>query len=613
MCSTCFLCLHYTFVITGLEGIGLSDALDQLHKAHESRIVSSAQTALILITIVCGFFIIRSITWELYGRVLTNSIAIVFTLSGIYFLRQRGARKIAAILSLLGISTAAGYAAYSSGGITNPAFFWLLILPILGGMIGARSGAIFGSCCSFVVGCILISTELIYGVPENLTPVDARVMQDLAHQIAQLISFALATFFLYQQIEVAEVRVAGTVNALSDEVEARTDAEKHAARASEIKSQFLANMSHEIRTPMNGVLGALSLLENTGLKDRQSEYLDIARSSSNTLMVVINDILDISKIESGSLDIESTPFSLLSLIHDMEQSMSFRASEKGVELRCVSSIAQDAVLGDPVRMRQVMDNLVGNAIKFTSEGQVTIRATLAPVSVDDGSFRLTFEVEDSGIGISSEQQSLLFVPFSQVEASTTRRFGGTGLGLSICKQLVEALGGEISVVSQPGEGSTFSFSIPLSRSETTVDTSLTELAEKMWETNVKRSNIGARVLLVEDNQINATIAEAMLLPLGVEVDFAINGAEAIAKLLEDEGHYQVVFMDCQMPVMDGYSATAEIRKHSQFAELPIISMTANAMKGDREKCLAAGMNDYITKPIDPEVLARKLGEWLGVS
>jgi len=596
-------------VSIGLEGTGLSDALDQLHKAHESRIVSSAQTALILITIVCGFFIIRSITWELYGRVLTNSIAIGFTLSGIYFLRQHGARKIAAILSLLGISTAAGYAAYSSGGITNPAFFWLLILPILGGMIGARTGAIFGSFCSFVVGIILISIELYYGAPENLTPVDARVVQDLAHQIAQLISFALATFFLYQQIEVAEVRVAGTVNALSDEVDARTDAERHAARASEVKSQFLANMSHEIRTPMNGVLGALSLLENTGLKGRQSEYLDIARSSSNTLMVVINDILDISKIESGSLDIESTPFSLLGLIHDMEQSMSFRASEKEIAFRCVSDIAQDAVLGDPVRVRQVMDNLVGNAIKFTEHGEVFVRTRLAPVA-DDDTLCLSFQVKDSGIGISSEQQSLLFIPFSQVEASTTRRFGGTGLGLSICKQLIEALGGEISVVSQLGEGSTFSFSIPLSRSETTVDTSVTELAEKMRETNEKRSNIGARVLLVEDNQINATIAEAMLLPLGVEVDFAVNGAEAVAKLLEDEDPYQVVFMDCQMPVMDGYTATAEIRKHSQLAELPIIAMTANAMKGDREKCLAAGMNDYITKPIDPEVLARKLGEWL---
>jgi signal transduction histidine kinase/CheY-like chemotaxis protein len=603
--------MHYTSRQILFEEVGLSEALDKSHEAHESRIISSAQTALILICVVCGFFIVRSLEWELYGRVLTNSIAIVFTLCGIYALRVYGSLRLASMLSVFGLSITAGYAAYSSGGISNPAFFWLLLLPVIGGMIGMRTGAVFGSFCSIVVASILITMEKSFGAPPNLTPAGARAAQDLAHQIGQLISFSVTTFFLYKQVQATEDRIEMTVSALSEEVEARTEAEKNAARASEIKSQFLANMSHEIRTPMNGVLGALSLLDSSSLEDKQKEYVSIARSSSNTLMAVINDILDISKIESGHLDIESTSFSLDGLIRDMVQAMSFRANEKGIRFRCRSNIEHDPVMGDPVRVRQVMDNLVGNAIKFTEQGSVSIQATLK--QDETGALRFTFAVEDTGIGIPEDLRSLLFVPFSQVESSTTRRFGGTGLGLSICKQLVSALGGDISVSSTAGEGSTFSFTIPLQKGDALadpLDSLHAELAKKMLPTSSEKSNTVPKVLLVEDNQINAKIAEAMLLPLGVSIDFAANGAEAVSMLVENGSAYQLVFMDCQMPVMDGYTAAAEIRRHSHLAKLPIIAMTANAMKGDREKCLAAGMSDYISKPIDPGVLSQKLEAWL---
>ena len=600
--------MHYTSRQILFEEVGLSEALDKLHEAHKSRIISSAQTALILICVVCGFFIVRSLEWELYGRVLTNSIAIVFTLCGIYALRVHGSLRLASMLSVFGLSITAGYAAYSSGGISNPAFFWLLLLPVIGGMIGMRIGAVFGSFCSIVVASILIVIEKNYGAPPNLTPAGARAAQDLAHQIGQLISFSVTTFFLYKQVQATEDRIEMTVSALSEEVDARTKAEKSAARASEIKSQFLANMSHEIRTPMNGVLGALSLLDSSSLEDKQKEYVSIARSSSNTLMAVINDILDISKIESGHLNIESTSFSLDGLIRDMELAMSFRAKEKGIRFRCISDIDHDLVMGDPLRVRQVMDNLVGNAIKFTEQGSVSIQAALAPDG--KGALRFTFAVEDTGIGIPEDLRSLLFVPFSQLESSTTRRFGGTGLGLSICKQLVAALGGDISVSSTAGEGSTFSFTVPLQKGEVFVDPSQAELAKEMLHTSSQKSNKVPKILLVEDNQINAKIAEAMLLPLGVSIDFAVNGEEALSMLLENGSAYQLVFMDCQMPVMDGYTAAAEIRRHAQLAKLPIIAMTANAMKGDREKCLAAGMSDYISKPIDPGVLSQMLDAWL---
>jgi len=600
--------MHYTSRQILFEEVGLSEALDKLHEAHKSRIISSAQTALILICVVCGFFIVRSIEWELYGRVLTNSIAIVFTLCGIYALRVHGSLRLASMLSVFGLSITAGYAAYSSGGISNPAFFWLLLLPVIGGMIGMRIGAVFGSFCSIVVASILIVIEKNYGAPPNLTPAGARAAQDLAHQIGQLISFSVTTFFLYKQVQATEDRIEMTVSALSEEVDARTKAEKSAARASEIKSQFLANMSHEIRTPMNGVLGALSLLDSSSLEVKQKEYVSIARSSSNTLMAVINDILDISKIESGHLNIESTSFSLDGLIRDMELAMSFRAKEKGVRFHCISDIEHDLVMGDPLRVRQVMDNLVGNAIKFTEQGSVSIQAALAPDG--KGALRFTFAVEDTGIGIPEDLRSLLFVPFSQLESSTTRRFGGTGLGLSICKQLVAALGGDISVSSTAGEGSTFSFTVPLQKGDAFVDPSQAELAKKMLHTSSQKSNKVPKILLVEDNQINAKIAEAMLLPLGVSIDFAVNGEEALSMLLENGSAYQLVFMDCQMPVMDGYTAAAEIRLHAQLAKLPIIAMTANAMKGDREKCLAVGMSDYISKPIDPDVLSQMLDAWL---
>ncbi|MBF0317552.1 MAG: response regulator, partial [Nitrospirae bacterium] len=376
------------------------------------------------------------------------------------------------------------------------------------------------------------------------------------------------------------------------------------AKASRFKSEFLANMSHEIRTPMNAVIGFSALALKTELSPRQYDYVAKIESSARSLLGLINDILDFSKIEAGKLEIETIDFNLEDVMDTVTNIVSVKAMEKGIDF--ISTTGSDVpvfLVGDPLRLRQVLINLSNNAIKFTSSGHVVVNTEL--LRKDDAQCLLRFSVSDTGIGMTDEQVTKLFTAFSQADTSITRRFGGTGLGLAISKTLVELMGGQISVVSETGKGSTFSFTATFAYNPHERKREQAVAADMKGVTD---TITGARVLLVEDNVLNRQVAAEILKGLGVFVEMAANGREAVdaVKLRE----YDIVFMDVQMPVMGGYEATALIREDERFKDLPIVAMTAHAVSGTREACIAAGMNDYVGKPIEPEHVHKALLRWL---
>lgn len=370
------------------------------------------------------------------------------------------------------------------------------------------------------------------------------------------------------------------------------ESEQKSRAATQAKSDFLANMTHEIRTPLNGVLGGTSLLEDTSLSQQQKEYVRIVKASADSLLTLVNDILDFSKIEARKLELEKIEFELLQSVEDICQILSHPAKKKGLSLNyTMGSDLPKVVIGDPTRIRQILLNLVNNAIKFTSKGQIEIRVAL------DGD-KILFQVIDTGVGIPEGSLEKMFKAFSQLDASTTRKYGGTGLGLSICRELVSLMGGEIGVESVEGKGSTFWFKVPLPRStKESVNTSHREV----------RTSEPLKILVAEDNSVNQMIFKVMLEKMGHMVHLVTNGREALDAL--SVGHYNLVLMDCQMPEMDGYEATRQIRSSgASWADTYVIAITANAMSGDRAQCLAAGMNDYIPKPIKKEQLSEVLSK-----
>ncbi len=407
---------------------------------------------------------------------------------------------------------------------------------------------------------------------------------------------------------------------LEREIQVRKQAEQamsvardEAERATMAKSEFLAVMSHEIRTPMTGMTGSLDLLQSTDMSADQRELLNIGRTSARALLTIINDILDFSKIEAGKLELETVPFHPRQLLKEVCDLVGPSAGTKGVELLArVADDVPERVRGDPSRLVQILLNLTNNAVKFTERGQVSLELSL--LGKRDEKAVLSIEVRDTGIGMTEAQIERLFRPFAQAESSTARRFGGSGLGLAIVKRLLDLMGGEIHVTSEPGKGSSFAFTIAfgLVADDTgDADREATDAADE--PADVSRT-AGAerrdyRILLVEDNLVNSKVISRLLVQNGYRPDVVHNGVDAVAACARTA--YDLIFMDCQMPEMDGFEATREIRRRQgAAAHTPIIALTANSSPQDRERCLAAGMDDYVSKPIDRARLVEMLGHHL---
>lgn len=418
---------------------------------------------------------------------------------------------------------------------------------------------------------------------------------------------------------------------IAADISERKKVEDKLEKASSARSEFLANMSHEIRTPINGVLGLTGLLMNTDLTENQKLYLEKIEYSAQSLLRIINDVLDFSKIEAGKLEMEDRVFSIEDLCIASFNVTKLNAVEKGLEIEyIIDPDLPDSVTGDPLRLEQILINLLSNAVKFTEKGKVLLSVEKGNPA-EEGKIELVFSVKDTGIGISEDERKRLFNPFTQVDSSTTRKFGGTGLGLVISHQLLDLMGGEMTLESTPGEGSCFSFRVVLDESDISVKKSFSKGHTDNWEsssserdsadsdesypsgkgTDHSSENIssvkGYSILLVEDNEINQLVLKELLEKADLEVRTVSNGLEGI-KIIE-KNNFDLILMDIQMPVLDGYETARMIRRMG--LEIPVIAVTAFAHSSEREKCIDAGMNDYISKPVDPAQLYEKLFYWLG--
>jgi signal transduction histidine kinase/ActR/RegA family two-component response regulator len=519
-----------------------------------------------IIAISIGFLMLRLMQRSLkYVSLITNTVCLVAT-------------------------TAVIIGNWFSGGIQSPGWVWVAFCPILAVIVASLRWGFY-----IAILCI-VSVLGIWAAPRLFGISPPLILTGFTYEI----NVVLDTIFMCIAVYIlANVMEASRMRAFQELASAR-DAAEAATRA---KADFLATMSHEIRTPMTGVLGALELLETTPQGSEQAiELQRTARASAEGLLSIINSILDFSKIEAGKLELECIAFNLYEVAREVVATLKPAASTAGLQL--IQKIQPDVAIGyigDPIRLRQILLNLMGNAIKFTEKGSITL--AIQRLSVQGEVHQLCLEIIDTGVGIPADRIGSVFESFTQVDSSTTRRFGGTGLGLAIVKHLVDLYGGTVQVRSQLGQGTTFVVKLPL---QVAVNFQVVAPVNEYHAVVAKAGSSHIRALVVDDNAVNQVIIRRMLERLGLSVEIAVNGIEAVeaANTMPD-----IIFMDQHMPEMDGLEATRVIRTNDAFKSIPIIALTAGAQNQDRDTCLAAGMNDFLSKPVGATGLRAKLERW----
>lgn len=503
---------------------------------------------------------------------------------------------------------ASGQQALNGVSESNPDIV-LMDINIEGDMDGIRTAESLGETSPPVIYLTAHSEETTLARARSTKPYGYLIKPFSERELHATIQMALQRWETEKALRAAKREIEEINANLEERINERTqqllEAKQEAEQANSAKSLFLANMSHEIRTPLNAVLGLCYLLQKTALTDLQRDYVKKADSSAQFLLGILNDILDFSKVEAGKLELESVNFDLDELLKSVGTIVSIQAQERGLALHIDENNAAGLTLvGDPLRLQQILMNLSSNAIKFTEKGMVTISVRMLEQS--SAGIRLLFSVRDTGTGLSREQAAHLFEAFQQADISTTRRYGGTGLGLVICRRLVQLMGGDIGVDSMLGQGSNFYFELTLPSAVVKKPLLPTRPIEE-----VQHTLRGRRVLLVEDNLLNQEVASAILRHEGVIVDVADNGRVAVEKIQTLGSHYyDIVLMDLQMPELDGFNATLQIRALSGTADLPILAMTADTLKEDRQRCIDVGMNDFVAKPIRIAQLFSILARWV---
>lgn len=570
-----------------MEWLDAGFSTEELGHTRLSRLRALQAVAAVLV-LASPLYVLQLFTLRLYPALFTLLLAVGAAPVAVKIARS-GRVELGAHLLTFNLLVTITVALTAAGGLRHPGAAWLLIVPLCGGLLAGSRASVRWSAATLLVATSLWCLDTLgYPLQDPVAP-ELRWMYILVDYVVLVIAMG-SMLRVYGAAERGMREELASANAaLRQEVAERTAAEKVAVEAAMARSTFLATMSHEIRTPLNGLLGLTTLLSETELTSSQRELAGAAHRSSELLHALLDDILDFSKIDAGHLELESVPLHLGDLCADVVGMWSSLAAERSLELR-VEHPPDDGgwVLGDPTRLRQIVGNLVSNAMKFTEEGCIDVRWHRR-----DG--QVVIEVEDTGVGMNPDAVANIFDAFRQADSSTTRQYGGTGLGLAICKRISESMGGTLSLQSHEGFGTVFTLELPLEGAAAPAPVEVVEELDVSVLT-------GKRVLVAEDNPVNRMLVERLLQRIGVRVVVAVDGFECVAKWRE--GGADLILMDCNMPRCDGYEATSMIR--ADGGRLPIIAVTANTMPVEIQRCYDSGMDAYLGKPVRADELERAM-------